>query len=407
MQKKITILILSLVMILGLLSFNTLAATDGILVIVNGKTQALDQPPILENGRILMPLRTIFEALGAEVDWDQTTQTVTAIKDDITIKLTIGSETLLKNDQNIKLDVPAQIVNGRVLVPTRAVSESLEAEVKWEQSTQTVSINQKLLQLTTLAMNTPLDINGYSTSIIGLELKDRLHSQPPVPGEMIYEIKFDPGTTPNHDTFVPLAVGSELIDKDGNRYRYSGSEFGNERYYNLQFAVPITAGETGYAFYWNGQTLTLANNPEGAIPSLDIVIPEPPVAQNNPATIISALPTDFEVVKGKNYFNMHSLPGNNYNATVDYFINIGDYRGRIDYKVNLEPSKIGNSVTGYWDTTDAAENETYVRLFLSFQVTRSSFQTTVYNKITIKIGDWIYVDSIPVENGTLHSMKLH
>ena len=118
----------------------TPSPSSQITVIINGKPLALEQPPIIENGRTLVPLRAIFEALGAEVDWNPETQTVTAGKGGTTVMLTIGSNTLIKNGQQISLDVPARIVGGRTLVPVRAVAESFDAEVEWDASTRTVNI---------------------------------------------------------------------------------------------------------------------------------------------------------------------------------------------------------------------------------------------------------------------------
>ena len=115
-------------------------STSEIKVIVNGTELSFDQPPIIENGRTLVPLRAIFEALGATVDWNPSTQTVTAVKDDITVTLKIGSDVLVRNGENIKLDVPAKIAGGRTLVPARAVAESFGAEVEWEPEARTVII---------------------------------------------------------------------------------------------------------------------------------------------------------------------------------------------------------------------------------------------------------------------------
>ncbi len=100
----------------------------------------LDVPAQVKNDRTLVPLRAIFEALGATVEWEEATQTVTSTKGDITIKLTIGSDKLYKNDTEFVLDVPAQVVNDRTLVPVRAISESFGCQVGWEEATQTVTI---------------------------------------------------------------------------------------------------------------------------------------------------------------------------------------------------------------------------------------------------------------------------
>lgn len=114
--------------------------SSDIKIILNGESIQFDQPPIIEGGRTLVPLRAIFEAMGATVDWNQATQTAIAIKDDITVSLTIGSNVLIRNGENIILDVPAQLIGGRTLAPARAVAESFEATVDWDRDTHTVII---------------------------------------------------------------------------------------------------------------------------------------------------------------------------------------------------------------------------------------------------------------------------
>ncbi|MDI9449250.1 MAG: copper amine oxidase N-terminal domain-containing protein [Pelotomaculaceae bacterium] len=108
-------------------------------VILNGRTLQFDVPPIIENDRTLVPLRVIFEALGAGVEWDGATQTVRAERDGTIIKLVIGGKAYV-NDQPVELDVPAKIVNDRTLVPLRFVSEALGCRVEWFGDSMTVSI---------------------------------------------------------------------------------------------------------------------------------------------------------------------------------------------------------------------------------------------------------------------------
>ena len=90
-----------------------------------------------------MPLRVIFESLGASVSWDDATRTITSIKGDTTLRLTIGSNTLYKNSEGIAIDVPAQIINNRTMVPIRAVSEALDAQVVWDNNNRSVTITLK------------------------------------------------------------------------------------------------------------------------------------------------------------------------------------------------------------------------------------------------------------------------
>ena len=111
-----------------------------IRVTLNGVEIPFDQPPIMYNDRTLVPLRAICEALGATVYWNDDTQTVTAEKGDITIKFTIGAYEFYKNGFSILLDVPGMIVNGRTLVPIRAISEALNCTVEWDDRTETVYI---------------------------------------------------------------------------------------------------------------------------------------------------------------------------------------------------------------------------------------------------------------------------
>ena len=113
-----------------------------ITVKVNNVAVKFDQTPIIENGRTLVPLRAIFEALGAEVGWDGATQTVTASKADIQISLQIGSNKMHVNDDIKTLDVPAQLINSRTLVPVRAISEAFGCKVDWDGTTRTVIITQ-------------------------------------------------------------------------------------------------------------------------------------------------------------------------------------------------------------------------------------------------------------------------
>lgn len=111
------------------------------IVILNGNQLHFDVQPIIVSGRTLVPLRIIFESLGSSVDWDNDTQTVTAYKNGMTISLQIGSYWAYKNDEAVELDVPSQLIYGRTLVPLRFVSESLGADVSWDNYTRTVTIS--------------------------------------------------------------------------------------------------------------------------------------------------------------------------------------------------------------------------------------------------------------------------
>ncbi len=122
---------------------HTATAEDEITVTIDGKPVAFDQPPILVNDRTLVPMRAIFESLGAIVDWQEETRTAIGRKDGVVIRIQIDNNLMMKNEDGIILDVPAQLVNSRTLVPIRAISEAFGCKVDWVEATKTVVILTK------------------------------------------------------------------------------------------------------------------------------------------------------------------------------------------------------------------------------------------------------------------------
>ena len=114
--------------------------TESIKVKLNGTEISFDQNPVIEGGYTLVPLRQIFEVLGAEIDWDESTQTVTAVKGEMAIVLTIGERYAYVNEERVELDKEAMVINGRTLVPVRFISEAFGLDVDWDSGSQTVII---------------------------------------------------------------------------------------------------------------------------------------------------------------------------------------------------------------------------------------------------------------------------
>lgn len=113
---------------------------NGISVFVNQSKVNFDVAPIIQNGRTLVPMRAVFEALGAEVGWNNAAQAASARKDNIHIILTVNSNIMLKNLEPIELNVGAVMIDGRTLIPVRAVSEAFGCAVTWDQESKTVKI---------------------------------------------------------------------------------------------------------------------------------------------------------------------------------------------------------------------------------------------------------------------------
>ncbi len=140
MKKKLFALI-SMLLTASMLFSGMVFAADEIGVLIDSKPQNYDVMPVIENGRTLVPMRGIFEALGAEISWDDATKTVTGTKNDISVVLQIGNTTAKVNGEDKALDVPAKIISGRTMVPVRFISESLGCNVDWDDATKTVIIN--------------------------------------------------------------------------------------------------------------------------------------------------------------------------------------------------------------------------------------------------------------------------
>ena len=121
------------------------SVNSGIHVFYNGKRISFhsyaQNPEILE-GRTLVPLRSIFEAMGASVEWDGATSTATAKRGSVEVKITIGAKEILKNGEAIAVDVPAMLLNNRTMVPARVIAESFGADVEWNGSGRIVLINE-------------------------------------------------------------------------------------------------------------------------------------------------------------------------------------------------------------------------------------------------------------------------
>lgn len=127
-------------LVLGTTMLLSLTACAKINVTLDSKPLNFDVNPEIMHGRTMVPMRGIFEALGATISWDDETKTVTAVKDSDVIKATIGKKSVDKNGEIMEIDSAPVIKDGRTLVPVRFISESLGYNVRWDDKTSTVHI---------------------------------------------------------------------------------------------------------------------------------------------------------------------------------------------------------------------------------------------------------------------------
>ncbi|EHS55266.1 stalk domain-containing protein [Paenibacillus sp. Aloe-11] len=223
------------------------AQSGDIKVIINGVTQQYTQSPVVSQNTTLVPLRGVFESLGAQVEWDSKAKKVTASKNDDTLALNVGSKLAYKNNAPVQLDAATQIQKGQVFVPLRFVSQSLGAKVDWNQTTRTVTISNQA--------------NGSTTG-------DSLSSKPftaPVT-KVTYDTYYNDSLT--YDAAVKLAIADSTSVKTGELNIDQAGKIMKETGKNIDF-VPAEAGDEAQDKAFKGYAQTNLNY-EAAKKNLDM-----------------------------------------------------------------------------------------------------------------------------------------
>jgi hypothetical protein len=207
----------------ALISPSVARAQQQVSVVVNGQTMSFDQPPIVQSGRVFVPLRGVFEQLGASVVYAN--GQINATGDGRTVSLTIGSTQAVVDGQPQTLDVAPFVVGSRTLVPLRFVAQALGATVNWNDSNSTVMI---------------------ASSGRGPNNGNRPNNYPPPPDRSFYLTNQRPTQTVSgrynaiHANFSqPVRSGSLRVMVDGNDM--TSSVYGNANGFDLT----VRAGTLG------------------------------------------------------------------------------------------------------------------------------------------------------------------
>lgn len=139
-MKRIWTALLAAILLIPMTFQSQAQAAVNISVLIDGVKLYTPQAPVMIQGRVMLPMRSIFEALDASVKWNQKTKTVTAVKDGTTVILKINSKTATINSKTVALDVPAKNLKGNTMVPVRFVSEALGQKIGWNSKTKTVTV---------------------------------------------------------------------------------------------------------------------------------------------------------------------------------------------------------------------------------------------------------------------------
>jgi len=126
------------------------AAPLDVSITVEGIPLAMPVPPIIIEGRMLVGVRSVGEAVGGTVDWDPAKKAATVTRRADTVVLTLGKREALVNGKSMTMDVPAQLVGDRTMVPLRFIAEALGGAVEWNPDTMTANILRKPTFITAL-----------------------------------------------------------------------------------------------------------------------------------------------------------------------------------------------------------------------------------------------------------------
>ena len=139
---KQKLLRLSAIALFGIAMANSVFAID---IYYKDKLVPTDTSPVIEDGRTLVPISSIAKSMNADVNWNSATKTATIVKDNITIEMVLGSKNVnISKDgkkSQLVLDVAAKSINGRTMVPVRAISEIFGSKVVWDKETESILID--------------------------------------------------------------------------------------------------------------------------------------------------------------------------------------------------------------------------------------------------------------------------
>lgn len=160
---KLALMVMVLVLFGTAVSF---AGTGQIRINLDGVDIACDSPPVIIDGRTLVPARAVFEAMGGNVEWNEVSREVTITVRDVDVKLKIDSKTAYINGSDKRLDVPAKIIKNRTMIPIRFVSEAVGSEVSWDEKNRIVGISSPSAEPEELTMIGSIGLSQEGNRVI-------------------------------------------------------------------------------------------------------------------------------------------------------------------------------------------------------------------------------------------------
>jgi len=249
---KYLVLIILYIIFLDNNRYTVLAGSD-INVYINNQWIKVSQKPIIENDRVIVPLRSIVENLGLGIEYDDPTKTVTIADKTHTVTLVIGSSSALVDGQEVRLDAPARIVDGSTLVPLRFVGEALGLKVDWDNDNRKVMIYENEYLLEKAVWDLDLDTTrtlldegvNPNSNMIGIPL---IHACVDSGNNEMLKLLFDYGADPD-------AIHVEMATIGGYRTTFANYPKPSIFYFLLKDNIPAVK-----LFIDNGLNLEIKDN---------------------------------------------------------------------------------------------------------------------------------------------------
>ena len=205
---------------------------EGVTIFFNNNFLYSDVPPTIRDGRTLIPMRALLEAMDAEVSWDEATSTATAVASEGTeIKITENQKTVYVNGNAVELDVPAMIIDGRFVIPVRFVAENLGAKVSWDDLAQKVIITKQRVSQLDLGIRNYIPIKSAKQS--GAENNPERQIQSSIDGNA--SSSYWGVSSDNHDAWGIYDFGEvKTLDKVMITFMH-----GNTRKYKFDIEVSV------------------------------------------------------------------------------------------------------------------------------------------------------------------------
>lgn len=258
-------------MLLLSLTFTSQAFADNeINLKIDDKAIETDVSPKIIDGRTMVPVRVIFEGVGADVEWNSQAKTIIGSKGDVTVEMSIDNNIAKVNNNNVSMDCAPVIIDGRTLAPARYVAEAFGCKVDWDNESKTVNIVTSFVDL-----KKPEIVSAETTAETTTDIITETTTFETTTNPMYnYEIYYKPGTyaigtdipageyvvfaNPNSIGYVYEYSKDGDVGNTGKRYLYS-------KYFDYCDIVRLDSGNyvdltNAYAIPGEGVSLDTSHN---------------------------------------------------------------------------------------------------------------------------------------------------